>query len=194
MFRQLVNRISNNMAKGPFYLEVVILAKWQKWRFIAKLLTTYQMRCQRIPFGTFAILAKMAEMAINRQIVNDISNKMAKGSFYLEVVILAKWQKWRFIAKLLTTYQMRCQRIPFGTFAILAKMAEMAINRQIVNDISNKMAKGPVLKVAILAKMAETANNRQIVNNIIVKMANSAPFESGDFGENDRNGEQSSNC
>ena len=78
--------------------------------------------------------------------------------------------------------------------AILAKMAEMAINRQIVSDISNKMAKGPVLKVAILAKMAETANNRQIVNNIIVKMANSAPFESGDFGENDRNGEQSSNC
>ena len=73
-------------------------------------------------------------------------------------------------------------------------MAEMAINRQIVSDISNKMAKGPVLKVAILAKMAETANNRQIVNNIIVKMANSAPFESGDFGENDRNGEQSSNC
>ena len=29
---------------------------------------------------------------------------------------------------------------------ILAKIAEMAINRQIVNDISNKMAKGPVLK------------------------------------------------
>ena len=73
--------------------------------------------------------------------------------------------------------------------AILAKMAEMAINRQIVNNISNKMANGPVLKVAILEKIAETANNRQIVNNIIIKMANSAPFESGDFGENGRNGE-----
>ena len=48
--------------------------------------------------------------------------------------------------------------------------------------------------VAILVKIAETANNRQIVNNIIIKMANSAPFESGDFGENGRNGEQSSNC
>ena len=49
-------------------------------------------------------------------------------------------------------------------------MVEMAINSQIVNDISNKMAKGPVLKVAILAKMAETANNRQIVNNIIISI------------------------
>ena len=76
----------------------------------------------------------------------------------------------------------------------LAILAKMAINRQIVNDISNKMAKGPVLKVAILAKIAETANNPQIVNNIIIKMANSAPFESGDFGESGRNGEQSSNC
>ena len=64
---------------------------------------------------------------------------------------------------------MRCQRIPLE-MAILAKMVEMAINRQIVNDISNKMAKGPVLKVAILAKMAETANNRQIVNNKIISI------------------------
>ena len=51
------------------------------------------------------------------------------------------------------------------------------------------MANGPVLKEEILEKIAETANNRQIVNNIIIKMANSAPFESGDFGENGRNGE-----
>ena len=70
-----------------------------------------------------AILAKMAEMALNcqnRQTVNKNSNEMAKGPFG-KVAISAK-------------------------MAYLAKMAEMAINRQTrqtINKNSNTMAKGP---------------------------------------------------
>ena len=48
-------------------------------------------------------------------------------------------------------------------------------------------------RMAYLAKMAEMANNRQIVNKVPNEMAE-VPFESGDFGENGRNGEQSPNC
>ena len=41
--------------------------------------------------------------------------------------------------------------------AILAKMAELAINRQTVNKNTNEMAKGPFGKVAILVEMAYLA-------------------------------------
>ena len=70
-----------------------------------------------------AILAKMAELAINRQnrqTVNKNTNDMAKGPFG-KVAILVK-------------------------MAYLAKMAELALNRQnrqMVNKNSNEMAKGP---------------------------------------------------
>ena len=72
-----------------------------------------------------AYLAKMVEMAINRQTrqtVNKNSNN-GKGALW-KVAILAK-------------------------MAYLAKMAEMAINRrnrQIINKNANEMAKGPVGK------------------------------------------------
>ena len=53
-------------------------------------------------------LAKMAEMAINRQnrqTVNRISNELAKGPFgkwrfRQKWRILRKWQKWRLIVKI----------------------------------------------------------------------------------------------
>ena len=70
-----------------------------------------------------AYLAKMAEMAINRQnhqTVNKNSNTMFKGALW-KVAILAK-------------------------MAYLAKMVEMAINRQnrqIINKNANEMPKGP---------------------------------------------------
>ena len=70
-----------------------------------------------------AYLAKMAELALNRQkcqIVKKNTNEMAKGPFG-KVVMLAK-------------------------MAYLAKIAEMAINRQnqqTVNKNTNEMAKGP---------------------------------------------------
>ena len=67
-----------------------------------------------------AILAKMAEMAINRQnrqTVNRNSNEMAKGPFgkwrfRRKWRIWRKWQKWRLIAKLSTKIQMRWERGP----------------------------------------------------------------------------------
>ena len=64
-----------------------------------------------------AILAKMAEMALNRQTINKNSNEMAKGPFGKwrfprKWRIWRKWQKWRLIAKLLTKIQMRWQRGP----------------------------------------------------------------------------------
>ena len=43
------------------------------------------------------------------------------------------------------------------------------------------------------AKMAEMANNRQIFNKNSNEILQRGPFESGDFGENGRNGEQSPN-
>ena len=66
-------------------------------------------------------LAKMAEMALNRQnrqTVNKNSNEMvkepfAKKRFWRKWHIWRKWQKWRLIAKiakLLTKIQMRWQR------------------------------------------------------------------------------------
>ena len=53
-------------------------------------------------------LAKMAEMAINRenrQTINKNSNEMAKGPFakwrfWRKWRIWRKWQKWRLIAKI----------------------------------------------------------------------------------------------
>ena len=73
--------------------------------------------------------------------------------------------------------------------AILAKMAELAINRQnrkTVNKNTNGMAKGPFGKVAILvkmaylAKMAELALNRQ--NHQMVKK-NTNEMAKGPFGK-----------
>ena len=60
-------------------------------------------------------------------------------------------------------------------------MVKMANNHQIVNNIVNKIAKGPLLEVAILVKMAslvkiaDMAINRQVVNNILNKMVK-GPF------------------
>ena len=50
-------------------------------------------------------LAKMAEMAINRQTINKNSNEMAKGPFakwhfWRKWLIWQKWQKWRLIVKI----------------------------------------------------------------------------------------------
>ena len=70
-----------------------------------------------------AYLAKMAEMATNRQnsqTINKNSNEMAKGPFgkwrfRRKWRIWRKWQKWRLIAKIakvLTKIQMRWQRGP----------------------------------------------------------------------------------
>ena len=36
---------------------------------------------ESVEFGKMAYLAKMAELANNRLIVNEVSNKMAKGPF-----------------------------------------------------------------------------------------------------------------
>ena len=44
-------------------------------------------------------LAKMAEMAINRQTINKNSNEMAKGPF-AKWRFWRKWQKWCLIAKI----------------------------------------------------------------------------------------------
>ena len=73
--------------------------------------------------------------------------------------------------------------------AILAKMAELAINRQTVNKNTNEMAKGPFGKVAILVKMAYLAKmvelalnrqNRQTVNKNSNEMAKE-PFGKWQF-------------
>ena len=64
--------------------------------------------CHQGPLLKVAILAKIAETAINCQIVYDILKKMAKAFW--------KWhigRKWRTIAKFLTKIQMRWQRGPF---------------------------------------------------------------------------------
>ena len=50
-------------------------------------------------------LAKMAEMAINRQTINKNSNEMAKGPFAKwrsrrKWRIWRKWRKWQLIAKI----------------------------------------------------------------------------------------------
>ena len=69
-----------------------------------------------------AILAKMAEMAINhqnRKTVNKNSNEMVKGPFGM----WRFWRKWQLIAKIAkleTKIQMTWQRVPF----------EMVINGQ----------------------------------------------------------------
>ena len=52
-----------------------------------------------------AYLAKMAEMALNRQTINKNSNEMAKGPFgkwrfRRKWRIWRKWQKWQLIAKI----------------------------------------------------------------------------------------------
>ena len=68
-----------------------------------------------------AYLAKMAEMALNRQnrkFLNKNSNEKAKGPFgewrfRRKLRIWRKWRKWRLIAeitKLLTKMQIRWQR------------------------------------------------------------------------------------
>ena len=60
-------------------------------------------------------------------------------------------------------------------------LGKMVNNHQIVNNIINKIAKGPLLEVAILAKMAylakiaDMAISRQFVNKILDKMAK-GPF------------------
>ena len=59
----------------------------------------------------------LGKMVNNHQIDNNIINKIAKGPL-LEVAILVK-------------------------MAHLAKIADIAINRQFVNKILDKMAKGP---------------------------------------------------
>ena len=48
-------------------------------------------------------LAKMAEMAINRQTINKNSNEMAKGPF-AKWRFWRKWQKWQLIAKIAKLY------------------------------------------------------------------------------------------
>ena len=78
------------------------------------------------------------------------------------VVIWAPWQGSVDIAGTVLLTSWLCPEM--HAMAYLAKMAEMAINRRIINKNSNEMAKGPFRKVAILAKMAyltETAINRQ---------------------------------
>ena len=109
-----------------------------------------------------AYLAKMTEMAINRQnrqTRNKNLNEMAKGPF-------AKWrfsQDWRLIAKIakLSTKIQMDGKEALSEVAILAKMvylakmAEMALNRQnrqTVNKSSNKMAKGLFGKRRFLRK------------------------------------------
>ena len=60
-------------------------------------------------------------------------------------------------------------------------LGKMTNNHQTVNNIVNKIAKGPLLEVAILVKMAylakiaDMAINRQVVNNILNKMVK-GPF------------------
>ena len=60
--------------------------------------------------------------------------------------------------------------------ATLAKMTEMANNRQIVNNISNEMAKGLFLKVASWGKMAYLTkySNNGFVDIQIVDLYDSA--------------------
>ena len=74
-------------------------------------------------WAKMAYLARMAEMALNRQnrqTVNKNSNEMGKGPFGKwrfprKWCIWRKWRKWRLIAeitKLQTKMQMRWQRDP----------------------------------------------------------------------------------
>ena len=68
--RQIINKNSNEMAKGPFG-KWRFRRKWQKWRLIRQ----------------------------NRQTVNKNSNEMAKGPFG-KWRFWRKWRNWRLIAKI----------------------------------------------------------------------------------------------
>ena len=107
-------------------------------------------------------LAKMGEMAINRQnrqTINKNSNEMAKGPFgkwrlRRKWRIWWKWQKWQLIATL-PHYKQKFKwdgkgalwKVAISTkMAYLTKMAEMALirqNCQSVNKNSNEVVKGP---------------------------------------------------
>ena len=84
--------------------------------------------CHQGPLLKVVILAKIAETAINCQIVNDILKKMAKA--FWKWHIGRKWQKWRRIAKFLTKIQMRWQRGPFesGDFGENGRNGEQSPN------------------------------------------------------------------
>ena len=56
--RQIVNNVSNEMPKDPFW-NWRFWRKWQKWRLIAKFSTTYQIRWQMVPFWRWRFWRKL---------------------------------------------------------------------------------------------------------------------------------------
>ena len=84
-----------------------------------------------------------------------------------------------------------CHQGPLLKVAILAKIVETAINCQIVNDMLKKVAKA-FWKWHIGRKWQKWRTIAKFLTKIQMRWQR-GPFESGDFGENGSNGEQSPN-